>query len=663
MGNIEMKKIITSLAVNPPITLLSLKNNTLDDNIQHEIFKACKNNTVLQHLDMRGIPINEQHTDLWLDFYSQSLNLIDLKLDTVEDDRLDLKELNNRGISVFPDNLLLMENITSLDISYNSLLYIPKEIANLRMLAELDCSYNKLLTLPTSLGYSQSLRLLNAEGNPLISPPPDKMNKSLKTILKYLRDCSEDSRSLNTVNLLVLGDEQTGKTSIIKSLQKRMRYKKELLNDVIKVVDYSYDIPEFISQEKKSVIFRTFDFEREEIYRLSHKFYITPQSVVIIAWDLRKSENESHLDFWLQSVCSCSETIKVILVGTHVDEFVDDLEQAMEILLDLNSKYKKRFPQIDDIIAVDSVFGDLENLILKIGSCASQLNHVKETVSRNVDQLLALIKDLKFSVISWEEIQNIGYCAAIGEEEELKHAIKVLSNERSIIHLDYPESGIQNMVIADLLFIPNIISKFLNVDRDLLGNGLLNLEDFPYIWPDSTTESASYSDILKLLFYMKVLYPLQDVDFPVQSFSLCETIKEEHGIQIFAPPLLKKTPSLDIVWNDNNHSKYEYTRIYGLEILPSGLFFDILYKFLHISTEIIFVWQNGIVGKIGEHSFNISLNQLERKINLSVRGDCDPVESFLLCTYTLSLFLSHGQHLIPYKETVYCPHCLEKKKN
>ncbi len=75
------------------------------------------------------------------------------------------------GLTKLPEELLQLEELEVLDVSFNDLTYLPESIGQLVNLRELYVHYNKLTSLPESIGKLVNLRELYGYNNKLTSLP------------------------------------------------------------------------------------------------------------------------------------------------------------------------------------------------------------------------------------------------------------------------------------------------------------------------------------------------------------------------------------------------------------------------------------------------------------------------------------------------------------
>lgn len=134
-------------------------------------------------LQCAGVPCNKKK-----DYRRQFSNdNITVKMEDYEDYEPDNEgslELRYLGWSSLEPKVLQFANrLLCLDISFNQLPSIPREISSLAILTELDISCNKLQSLPSELSSLSWLRILKANGNQLCNLPQSLGQlKKLETI-------------------------------------------------------------------------------------------------------------------------------------------------------------------------------------------------------------------------------------------------------------------------------------------------------------------------------------------------------------------------------------------------------------------------------------------------------------------------------------------------
>ena len=155
-----------------------------------------------------------------------------------------LKDFNvsDNELKALPNRLLLLPSLVTLDLSHNNLRVLPKNI-NLPNLKDFDLSYNKIQKLPTQLHLpslssldishnrlrdvaaammqlcgSYNLTSIGLKGNNLIVPPSQIIERGSKKVCQYFKDLARGRKICWSQTVLVVGQEQAGKTALCHAL-------------------------------------------------------------------------------------------------------------------------------------------------------------------------------------------------------------------------------------------------------------------------------------------------------------------------------------------------------------------------------------------------------------------------------------------------------------
>jgi len=173
---------------------------------------------------------------------------LDKKTDLVDDGWIDrlLKWADENEISdnKIPRNKEKLLNLTKLDLCYNSLTELAKEITNLSNLTSLDLGSNQLTELPKEIGNLTNLTMLDLDSNQLTELPKEITNLSNLTMLDLtnnrLTELPKEIGNLFYLSSLYLGGNQLTELP------------KEITNLILKSLDLE-DSPNLIltSEQKK----------------------------------------------------------------------------------------------------------------------------------------------------------------------------------------------------------------------------------------------------------------------------------------------------------------------------------------------------------------------------------------------------------------------------
>jgi len=131
-----------------------------------------------------------------------------------------LKTLNlsHNNISFVPTEITELENLRSLDISYNNIRKLTPGIGFLKELVYLDVSSNEMNELPPQLGLLSNIQTLNIDVQKITSPPPAVVSMGHTALLHYMKRHLEGQEEFYRMKLMFVGQENVGKTSLVKYL-------------------------------------------------------------------------------------------------------------------------------------------------------------------------------------------------------------------------------------------------------------------------------------------------------------------------------------------------------------------------------------------------------------------------------------------------------------
>eukprot|EP00026_Physarum_polycephalum_P000455 Phypoly_transcript_00456.p1 GENE.Phypoly_transcript_00456~~Phypoly_transcript_00456.p1 ORF type:complete len:1192 (+),score=155.82 Phypoly_transcript_00456:238-3813(+) len=162
--------------------------------------------------------------------------------------------LSVNEITIIPPNISRMTNLVHLILEQNKISDIPLEIGSVSSLTELNLHTNELTEIPPTIGKLATLKSLELRGNPLTylphtigvlfntienfavdscsvaKLPQAVVSRGMDEILRYLQDYMQmDTLSYNT-KVVVVGNEDSGKTALVNSLLKKGKKSAENCN-------------------------------------------------------------------------------------------------------------------------------------------------------------------------------------------------------------------------------------------------------------------------------------------------------------------------------------------------------------------------------------------------------------------------------------------------
>ncbi len=215
-----------------------------------------------------------------------------------------------------------MARLCALDISHNRLLSVPPEVSLMTALRVLHVNANALEMLPASLGRVDwdSFRV---EENPLSCIPASTVSKGSRAVHYYLRDLLSGSEYFYRCKLLVTGQANVGKTTLLSALKNEVGN----VNKVLRLLtgkgrrsSTSGIALEDWKPHNSIITFSTWDFGGQLVYYTTHQFFLSKRALYLLVFSMARGLQHSRLISWLNSIQSRAPGVPVMLVGTHRDD-------------------------------------------------------------------------------------------------------------------------------------------------------------------------------------------------------------------------------------------------------------------------------------------------------------------------------------------------------
>ncbi|MBN2003102.1 MAG: GTP-binding protein [Anaerolineae bacterium] len=244
--------------------------------------------------------------------------------------------LNGNRLITFPSQIAQLTALYALNLRGNRLTTLPPEIGQLTALTSLDLGGNGLTTLPPEIVQLTSLIYLDLRDNPDLPLPPEILENYLdaQTILRaWLDYLTGQKRPLNEVKLVLVGESEVGKTSLVN----RLRYDTFDPNSekTEGIAIHKWQIANGKSQSQPSrnkppasrIRVNVWDFGGQEIMHATHQLFLTKRTLYVLVLDSRNSEAQNRLDYWLTLICSFGGDSPILVVGNKIDQHPLDLDR------------------------------------------------------------------------------------------------------------------------------------------------------------------------------------------------------------------------------------------------------------------------------------------------------------------------------------------------
>jgi len=364
-------------------------------------------------------------------------------------------DLDGNQISNLPDEVGLLSNLRVLwlggDISGNPLRQLPiclRQLVNLEQLharkcqiaslpnwlkelsrlKTLDLNNNSLTELPLFIAEFNYLSELNLDNNPLNPALQSAYKQGLPAVKAYLRSLEQNAEPLYEAKLVLVGEGNVGKTTLLKALkgkQGEAPQEHEPTTHGVEIDIHGLRLPH-PAQDSIEIQLNAWDFGGQDVYRVTHQFFFSRRSLYLLVWEPRRGVQQGQVEDWLNMIrLRVGDEARVIIVSTHckTGERIARIDKPV-----LQQQYGEMivgFYEVDSLVP-DPTTGEMTGIAeLKkvIASEASKLKQMGMGFNRDWkaarDELLALPEPrISFSTFS-------GVCAARGlsgiDTETLAH--------------------------------------------------------------------------------------------------------------------------------------------------------------------------------------------------------------------------------------------------
>ncbi len=161
-------------------------------------------------------------------------------------------------LSGIPSVIFTLKNLTSLNLSYQAIRFLPNEINELTKLKELNLSFCIMMeSVSANVSDIQTLETIDLKGCiSLKTPPPEIVKRGSKAVIAYLKRLSTGSVLYKRTKLMLVGLGEAGKTSLVNSLtNKSNTHQRPIITDGIDIKDWIVQLP-----DKSKLTYSIWDF-------------------------------------------------------------------------------------------------------------------------------------------------------------------------------------------------------------------------------------------------------------------------------------------------------------------------------------------------------------------------------------------------------------------
>jgi Leucine-rich repeat (LRR) protein len=473
----------------------------------------------LEYNEIRALPptIGRLKSLTRLNLRSNQLRRVPAELSKLKE--LDYLRLERNMLASWPD-VTGCRNLRTLDLDNNEIAHISPDILSLAKLKVLYLRENRLTRLPPAIGHAQSLETIWLEGNqlqtlprelaslehlndlrlgdnPLDDPLSALAASGLSDLKAYLRNLGADVQAQYEAKMLMVGEGNVGKSSLVAALRGDPFEAGRLTTHGIETRVLSLNHP---SVSGETILLNTWDFGGQEVYRITHQFFFSRRALYLLVWWPREGREE--LEGWCRRIkLRVGDEAKIIVVATHADERRPEL--------DYPSLERSFAPLVAGNHAVDSATGTgLEALKQMIADEAAALPQMGEPFPSAWSNVRADLTSMKAAApqISYDDYAAVCHRHRVGDEDAL--ALARMLNRLGLIVYHHDVDSLRDIVVLEPEWLTKAMSYVLDDRVTEQDNGILDHRRLGEIWKDYDRRFHPY--FLRLMESFDVSYEIQD---------------------------------------------------------------------------------------------------------------------------------------------------------
>lgn len=543
--------------------------------------------------------------------------------------------LDNNLLTAVPGQLKDLQKLRQLSLTYNKINSLPPWLFELKSLEGLFLIQNEISELPEVKRKNSKLKQLNCKGNQLANVSDtfirnlvdlkmldlrenllsEETVRSLtletmnpKLIIREIRASREiafeaaNTEPLHQAKVLILGDGDVGKTSLVKRLIGDSFDPNEKTTKGVSIYEW---LPAETDASKKlagvkalcNPTFRIWDFAGQAINHATHQLFLTPNSIYVIVINSRQEQQEKRLRYWLNVIRSyVGKEASIIVAINGIDENP----------LFLNRRSLDEIYKIQDFIETSSKTNEgINSLSLKILQAAEAYSYFNEHVKLSWKRILDLLPNyMQGHELTYQRF--LEHCEN-RNVESLPEQVELLA----LMHKVGVTFNIVDDSSSPLILDPNRITQNLyrfqsnpktQIAQD--NDGTISSDELIEILRDIEVDQPEWQILKKLMI----------------TNDLCH---EMRGSNLILTQLLSKTaPDINL---DKNSDKIQF--VYQYNFLPESILHRFLGAWLnwkesedHVFEQFEY-WRYGVFFKVKKISLLLKIDIFSNRIDIEIAGE------------------------------------------
>ena len=411
-----------------------------------------------------------------------------------------MKDAGN-PLGLLPQSMSQLQKLSLLYADNCRLNSLPEWLFKLQHLKELHFKNNQLIDLPPcSPSLLEHLKILDLDDNPLNPELAAAYDQGLDAVKAYLRAKAEDQIVLNEAKLILIGEGEVGKTSLLAALRGDDWVENRKTTHGVEV-----DIKSLVLTDPESnteIKLNGWDFGGQNIYRHTHQIFFTAPAIYLAVWNPRRGPEQCCVDEWIEMVkhraydeTRPEDKPRILVVATHggPKERLDYIDE--QSLRDEFGDLIVDFYHVDS----KSKYG-LDELKQIISQTAANIPQVGRSVPASWKKVLDAVRQRSETDawITYEQFQTL--CAEQNVDLTLAKTYAAILNELGhLIHYS-TDPILKDIVILKPEWLSKAISFVLEDKQVKEQNGLVRHSHLTELWDDPARGADRYPQNLHQVF-------------------------------------------------------------------------------------------------------------------------------------------------------------------
>ena len=375
--------------------------------------------------------------------------------------------------------------LTTLNLSFSGLTSLPDQLGNLADLRTLYLRNNRLTDLPPSLARLKHLKELKLDHNPLNPELAAAYEQGLDAVMAYLRAKAEAQIVLHEAKLILIGEGEVGKSSLLGALRGDPWVEDRPTTHGIEILPVEVTDP----ARGTKITLNGWDFGGQPIYRPTHQLFFSAPAVYLVVWKPREGPQQGFVKDWIKLVKHREAEAKTLVVATHADPGQRRPDINRQDILDAFGRETViDFFHVDSKSRDDGTYLGVDELKGAIARVAAELPEMGRSVPAKWQQARQALKDTGRAWMTFDAF--VTFCAGHGiDAEQARLFAKISHTLGHLIHYDY-DTALRDIVILKPDWLAKAISFVFDDPKTRDDNGLVTMERLHHLWNDPNRADA-----------------------------------------------------------------------------------------------------------------------------------------------------------------------------